>query len=168
MAFKKYLGQIVIEAKLYELVRGGGDGIADAVIMLDMKGAFFGLLFKSFVVVSSAARGVFDAVLHAVEVNHLMNESSDNVLDGSGESASTDIDFMAVSAVLVLPDFRASDMPVGSGSALDGEDYFWECIFKKALVTKIIDFVKISAYAVVFGHLFHDFLLHSIDFWIFV
>lgn len=85
------------------------------------KSSGFGCFLEPFVVVGAAPAAILDTLLVVVVVDHLMEQSSGDRLDGTGQSPRPDVDLVAGSQLGDPGIFSQGKVPVSSGGGLDGD-----------------------------------------------
>ena len=87
--------------------------------MLNEKVAGFGKLLELAVVVGVASAAILNAIHIIVIVNHLMKESRNHFLDGSGKCSRSNVDFMSAAQFRNPGVFSQREVSVSLGSGLN-------------------------------------------------
>ena len=84
------------------------------------KASGFGCFLEPFVVVGAAPAAILDALLVVVVVDHLVEQSSGDRFDGTGQSPRPNVDLVGSSQLGNPGIVPKGKMPIGSGGGLDG------------------------------------------------
>ena len=112
-------------------------------------------LLEALVVVGIASAGVFNAVDMAVVMDHLMQERSADILDGSGKRTGSDVYLVAIPCNGYPSVIPCGEMPVGAGCGLNCDGWSYKCTFKIVLVEQVKELVEIPRDTVIGRKLFH-------------
>ena len=113
--------QAVFQNEVQQIIAGSGEGPAIFRVMLDNQSMGFRFSLKPLVVIGSPSGSVLDAMHIAVQVDHLMEQSCTDILNGSCQGSSADVDLMGTAIGRNPGIFSQGEMAVCSGSALDGD-----------------------------------------------
>lgn len=113
--------QAVFQNEVQQIIAGSGEGPAIFRVMLDNQSMGFRFSLKPLVVIGSPSGSVLDAMYIAVQVDHLMEQCGADILNGSCQGPSADIDLMGTAIGRNPGILSQGEMAVCSGSALDGD-----------------------------------------------
>lgn len=140
--------------KFQQCFRRACDGPAVLLVMRNFQPVGLCLHFEAAVVVDAIIRGVFDAVLQAVLVHHLMQQGGSGVLNGAVQRGRRNID-LVLAFLSRLPDLGAGDVAVSRRRFLQADDGFRELSLEIVLVEHAEHLLKLSSGATGFHGLLH-------------
>lgn len=113
--------QTVFQNEVQQIIAGTGEGPTVFGMVLDNQSMGFRLSLKPLVVIGPPSGSVLDAMHIAVQVDHLMEQSCTDILNGSCQSPCAYVDLMGTAIGRNPGILSQGEMAVCSGSALDGD-----------------------------------------------
>ena len=155
VACDKNIRQLVFKDKVKEVVARRGHCPAVFFVMVYYQTVALRNLLEALVVVGIASAGVFNAVDMAVVMDHLVQERSADILDGSGKRTGSDVYLVAIPCNGYPSVIPCGEMPVGAGCGLNCDGWSYKCTFKIVLVEQVKELVEIPRDTVIGRKLFH-------------
>ena len=115
----KNVGQVVLQNELQEVITGTGNRPTVFLMMIHDQTVCGGGSPELAVVVGVTTAAILNALHMVVVVNHLMKESRNHFLDGSGESTGSNVDFVGSSQLGNPGVFSQREVSVSLGSGLN-------------------------------------------------
>lgn len=110
---------------------------------------------EALVVVGVSSARVLDAVDVTVVMDHLVQERSADILDGSGKRTGSDVYLVAIPCNGYPSVIPCGEMPVGAGGGLNCDGWSYKCTFKIVVVQEVKELVQVTSNTVIRSQLFH-------------
>ena len=120
VAIDENVAQFVLQNELQEFVARASDCPTILVVVIDNQAVGDGCVPELPIVVGVASATILNAIHMIVIVNHLMKESRNHFLNGSGKGSCSDVDFMSASQLRNPSVFSQGKVAISLRGGLNG------------------------------------------------